>query len=418
MAWQILGADGTTVLKVDSTSSAARSTLYDQYGDPMSDVNSLGNVLNALNAAVTLTLGGQSTVGFNVASVAGTITLSFEATIDNTNWFALSATPVAGGASVTTTTGNGEWVASVSGFFAVRARVSSITGGASMTTSVVITPGVSTLASLAVTGSITNNQGTAAALAGAWPVEITDGTNVLGTAAHPVRIDPTGTTTRPVSAASLPLPTGAATAANQTTLGNQTTKVNDGTNTAAVKAASTAAIATDPALVVAVSPNNTVVVSAASLPLPTGAATAANQTTLGNQTTKVNDGTNTAAVKAASTAAIATDPALVVAVSPNNTVVSAASLPLPTGAATAANQTTLGNQTTKVNDGTNTAAVKAASTAAIATDPRSLLRFRQTTRLLCRPHRFRFPRGLQQRRTKRHLETRQPRSMTAQTQQP
>ena len=37
MAWQILGADGTTVLKVDSTSSAARSTLYDQYGDPMSD---------------------------------------------------------------------------------------------------------------------------------------------------------------------------------------------------------------------------------------------------------------------------------------------------------------------------------------------------------------------------------------------
>lgn len=49
-------------------------------------------------------------------------------------------------------------------------------------------------------------------------------------------------------------------------------------------------------------------------------ATSANQTTLGNQTTKVNDGTNTAAVKAASTAAAATDPALVVSVSPNTTV--------------------------------------------------------------------------------------------------
>jgi hypothetical protein len=53
-------------------------------------------------------------------------------------------------------------------------------------------------------------------------------------------------------------------------------------------------------------------------------ATSANQTTLGSQTTKVNDGTNTAAVKAASTAAAATDPALVVAVSPNNTVATTA----------------------------------------------------------------------------------------------
>jgi hypothetical protein len=58
-------------------------------------------------------------------------------------------------------------------------------------------------------------QGPAAGLAGAWPVEQTDGSNVLGTSSHPVRNDPTGTTTQPVSAASLPLPTGAATSANQ-----------------------------------------------------------------------------------------------------------------------------------------------------------------------------------------------------------
>ena len=60
----------------------------------------------------------------------------------------------------------------------------------------------------------------------------------------------------PISAASLPLPTGAATAANQTTLGSQTTKINDGTNTATVKAASTAPVAADSALVVTVSPNS------------------------------------------------------------------------------------------------------------------------------------------------------------------
>jgi hypothetical protein len=52
--------------------------------------------------------------------------------------------------------------------------------------------------------------------------------------------------------------------------------------------------------------------------LPTGAATSANQTTLGSQTTKINDGTNTAAVKASTTAAATTDPALVVSLSPNS----------------------------------------------------------------------------------------------------
>jgi hypothetical protein len=48
-------------------------------------------------------------------------------------------------------------------------------------------------------GTSTVNQGTANTLTNAWPVEITDGTNVLGVAAHPVRVDPTGTTTQPIS---------------------------------------------------------------------------------------------------------------------------------------------------------------------------------------------------------------------------
>lgn len=93
------------------------------------------------------------------------------------------------------------------------------------------------------------------------PVRVagSDGTNArtLRTATDgTLRIDPTGTTTQPVSAASLPLPTGAATSANQTTLGSQTTEINDGTRTATIKAASTAAVAADTALVVAISPNS------------------------------------------------------------------------------------------------------------------------------------------------------------------
>jgi hypothetical protein len=60
--------------------------------------------------------------------------------------------------------------------------------------------------------------------------------------------------TQPISAASLPLPTGAALDATLTG-GTQRNRVTDGTNNAAVKAASTQAVAADPALVVAWSPN-------------------------------------------------------------------------------------------------------------------------------------------------------------------
>lgn len=141
-----------------------------------------------------------------------------------------------------------------------------------------------------------------------------------------------------------------------------------------IKAASTAALATDTAVVVAISPNNTPV-------LPSGAATSALQgtgntalsaiqtsvasidtdidvalstrasaavQTSGGQKTQVvdgsgnvqpsgdavarrifvstTDGTNTVTVKAASTAAVASDTAMVVAISPNNTISTKTSL--------------------------------------------------------------------------------------------
>lgn len=168
------------------------------------------------------------------------------------------------------------------------------------------------------------NQGTAAALSGAWPVEQTDGTNVLGTSSHPTRVDPTGTTTQPVSgtfwqatqpisAASLPLPTSAATAANQTNV--QGTAGSPATTVLSVQGvASGTAVPVSGTFWQSTQP-----VSAASLPLPTGAASSANQTN-GTQQTEINNGSNVAAVKAASTAAAAGDPALVVAVSPNNSV--------------------------------------------------------------------------------------------------
>lgn len=276
-----------------------------------------------------------------------------------------------------------------------------LTGGTQKAIARTAAKGITSAADLTSTASGANHQ--------ALDIIIYDASgNVLGVSGAPVRVDPTGTTTQPVSAASLPLPTGAATEAKQPALGtagsasadvitiqgiasmtavkvdgsavtqpvsgsvtsSQGTaaalsgawpvkvtdgintmptgdtvgralfqKVTDGTNTAAVKAASTAAVASDPALVVAISPNNSLSVSNPSVG-STGSTLPASATLIG-----VSDGTNLVApvIKAASTAAVAGDPSLVVALSPNTPA--------------------------KIWDGTNTAAVKAASTASATTDP-------------------------------------------------
>jgi CxxC motif-containing protein len=211
---------------------------------------------------------------------------------------------------------------------------------------------------------------------------------------------------------------------------NSATKIGDGTNNASIKAASTAALATDPSLVVAFSPNSA---------LPTGSnaigkLTANSGVDIGDVTVnnvisdgvyvrltdgtntmptgdaaargiyhRVTDGTNTAAVKAASTSALAADPSLVVAFSPNS------ALPAGTnaiGKLTANSGVDIGDVTVnnaigdgvyvrltdgtntmptgdsaargiyhRVTDGTNTAAVKAASTAALAADPSLVVAF-------------------------------------------
>lgn len=93
-----------------------------------------------------------------------------------------------------------------------------------------------------------------------------------GTATNPIRVDPTGTTTQPVSGTVGISGTVAATQSGTWTVqpGNtaNTTpwliRPSDGTNNVNVKAASTAALAADPSLVVALSPNS---------PLPTGSNT-------------------------------------------------------------------------------------------------------------------------------------------------
>jgi hypothetical protein len=155
----------------------------------------------------------------------------------------------------------------------------------------------------------TVDQGEPAPSASAWPVYVTTLPTPVG-----------------VSAASLPLPAGAATSANQTTANSSLSSI-DGKLPSPVsgKVPVDGSSVTQP-------------VSAASLPLPAGAATSANQTTANSSLSSI-DGKLPSPVSGR----VPVDGSSV------TQPVSAASLPLPAGAATSANQTS-GDQKTKIVD--------------------------------------------------------------------
>lgn len=199
-----------------------------------------------------------------------------------------------------------------------------------------------------VSGTVTSNQGTQGTSTSPWYVNFRNAAGTeIGTAAAPVRTDPTGTTTQPVSVASLPLPSGAATEATLAKLpitqgaavGSNSGPLVQGATTTASPSYTTATI--NPlslTLAGALRVDGSAVtqpISAASLPLPAGAATSALQTT-GNTTLTTISGQLPATLGAKTTAN-----SLAVNIASDQTVpVSASSLPLPTGASTAANQST------------------------------------------------------------------------------
>lgn len=127
----------------------------------------------------------------------------------------------------------------------------------------------------------------------------------------------------PVSMASSPLPTGAATAANQATEIASLASIDGKLNSLGQKASA----ASVP--VVVASDQSAIPVSAASLPLPSGAAT---ETTLSALNTKVPASLTVTSTRLLVDGSGVTQP------------VSAVSLPLPAGAATSALQTTLNAQ--------------------------------------------------------------------------
>jgi hypothetical protein len=236
-------------------------------------MNAAGS-LNALNATGSMNVAGMNSVKIVIVPTGSPLvgTLIFEVSGDGGTWVTSNYTTdltrnIQLGAAGTSTNTSGVFIVSLgdqsgssSQAFAVRVRVSAFTSGqnicylsadtkdaGSYTLSMGNVPSGSTdIGAPVKVGGIYNSSAPTFTTGQRGDLQI----NSSGS----LKVDGSAVT-QPVSASSLPLPTGAATSANQTTLGSQTTKINDGTNTAAVKASSTAPATTDPALVVAVSPN-------------------------------------------------------------------------------------------------------------------------------------------------------------------
>jgi hypothetical protein len=149
-----------------------------------------------VNSTLAVTQSGTWTVQAVQSGAPWSVTISGTPTVDVGNF------PSSFGVTQVTS----PWVTSISGTVAVTQStspwVTSITG----TPNVAVTnfPAIQPVSqsgtwSVDQAGTWTVNQGSPNTLGNAWAVELTDGTNVLGTGSNPLRIDPTGTTTQPVA---------------------------------------------------------------------------------------------------------------------------------------------------------------------------------------------------------------------------
>lgn len=312
----------------------------------------LQSAATANGDGATLDVSGYSSVSFVVTGTF-TATVNFEATGDDTNWVALQALQIGTSTISTSTSTAATFSAAIGSLKTVRARISGYASGsvtvaaranlAQGATPQVVTGSVTTQSNASTNLAQIAGSSIATAATGIQKVGVTDSSgNAVTSTGNALDINiksgnPTTITATQGTATNLKTQAESYQGGTAVGSGNplQVSLANTGANATAVKVDNSAV--TQP-------------VSAASLPLPTDAATSTAQTD-GSQKTRVTDGTNDAAVKAASTAAVAADKALVVAVSPNNTIpISAASLPLPSTAATSTKQSD-GSQKTQVVDG-------------------------------------------------------------------
>jgi hypothetical protein len=206
------GAGNTQFLSMDTAGHAQMLTRAQ---------TAAGGTITITGTGSTQTISGHEGHQLLVFSSSGTWSGSvyFQGSVDGTTWAYLPvvqpSTP--SGAAVTGVPTNGTYQVQLAGTPYVRVYVLAWTSG-SLTLNYAFSSAPTQIPVVA--------QGAAAALSSRWPVRVTDGTNSMPTMDVAAR--------------------------------SGFMRVTDATNTAAVKAASTAAVAADPALVVSLSPNSPV----------------------------------------------------------------------------------------------------------------------------------------------------------------
>ena len=125
------GVSLPTLWEIDAGSNAGRVTLYDSNGNELAGVGvleSLNNILDSLNENVTLNLSGQACTSVQMFATTGTLTVTFEANIDGTNWFTVTANSLYSGMTSASSV-DGVWFIDTSGYKQVRVIVTSYTSG-------------------------------------------------------------------------------------------------------------------------------------------------------------------------------------------------------------------------------------------------------------------------------------------------
>lgn len=147
-----------------------------------SGVTNSGSIA-VLNGLVALSLNGANGWGVDLRGT-WSATVTFQGTIDGTNWFNIAVIPAGGGTSVataTTATANGAWWGNANGCQQVRVTATAYTSGS--ITVVLRAMQAAGVASVLVTGATTT------------PVNISSGTNAIGDVGIQYRTSTTGAAT-------------------------------------------------------------------------------------------------------------------------------------------------------------------------------------------------------------------------------
>lgn len=278
----VAGYDGTTYRTIKT---ATDGTLLI---NGVQDARTAGTITTAASVVGPVSVTNRNVVTFSISGTYAGVTFVIEASDDGTNWYGLqsinNATGVAAATWTPGTNASASYDAAVGGYSSVRVRATAWTSGTAnvgvnaqvfaydpVVGAIAQGPTASGTATLGnpvlMGGSDATNTRSILLDTSGRQIMVGAAASAAAVAGNPVLQGFTFTTTLPT------VTTGQAVNAQSTARGEQLVALSNGAVAVAHKAASTAAAATDPALVVSLSPNSPIVLPTPSTSIINSAAT-------------------------------------------------------------------------------------------------------------------------------------------------